>query len=84
MAQRSIVVTAEGGLHARPAAELVRLAQRLSGGLRIRAGAEVVDAASVLSLMELALAPGDRVVLEADGEGADAALTAAAALLAPA
>lgn len=81
MLQRSVVI-AGAGLHARPAAELARLAQASSGGLRIRAGERVVDAASVLAVMGLTLARGDRILLEADGPGAEAVLDDAEALLA--
>ncbi|WP_345751238.1 HPr family phosphocarrier protein [Microbacterium rhizophilus] len=83
MALRRVVIQVAAGLHARPAAELARLARSSEGGLRIRAGADLVDAASVLAVMELALAAGDRVVLEADGPGADAVLDVAESLLAP-
>ncbi|MER7796966.1 HPr family phosphocarrier protein [Microbacterium sp. NPDC096154] len=84
MSQRRVVIGVATGLHARPAAELARLAQGVPGGLRIRVGADVVDASSVLAVMDLALSAGDPVVLEADGPGAGAALDAAEALLAPA
>ena len=83
MAQRRVVITAAAGLHARPAAELARLARAREGGVRIRAAGAVVDAASVLSLMDLALQRGQEVYLEADGPGAEAALDEAASLLDP-
>jgi len=83
MAQRRIVITVPSGLHARPAAELARLAHAQPGGVRLHAAAAAVDAASVLAVMDLGLEPGDEVVLEADGRGADATLDAAVALLAP-
>lgn len=81
--QRIIVVTSPDGLHARPAAQLAQLAQHLPGPLRISIGDRVVDAASVLAVMDLELTIGTRVVLEAEGEGAAAALDAAEAILAP-
>ncbi len=77
------MVTAPDGLHARPAAQLAQLAQGLPGALRLSVGDRVVDAASVLAVMDLELAPGMRVVLDADGPAAEAALDAAAAILAP-
>jgi phosphotransferase system HPr (HPr) family protein len=83
MVRRRVVITADAGLHARPAAELARLARAQAGGIRIHAGGATVDAASVLALMNLALERGDEVVLEADGPAADAALDIAESLLAP-
>jgi len=83
MVQRSMTIGLAQGLHARPAAELARLAQAVDGGLRIRVRDRAVDAASVLAVMDLALGAGDRVVLEADGSGAETALDEAEALLSP-
>lgn len=83
MAQRRVVITSSAGLHARPAAELARLAQRREGGIRIRTAGTTVDAASVLAVMELALARGAEVVLETEGPEAEAALDIAAGLLDP-
>ncbi|WP_309069268.1 HPr family phosphocarrier protein [Microbacterium sp.] len=83
MALRRVVITAAAGLHARPAAELARIAQRRDGGIRIRTASATVDAASVLAVMNLALTHGQEVELEAEGPGADAALDIAESLLAP-
>lgn len=77
------MVTAADGLHARPAARLAQLAKEIPGTLRLRVGDQIVDAASVLAVMDLQLAPGTRVVIEAEGHGAAGALDAAEAILAP-
>ncbi|MGV9769054.1 HPr family phosphocarrier protein [Microbacterium sp. NPDC003461] len=81
--QRNIVVTAADGLHARPAAQLAQLARQLPGTLHLLIGGRVVNAASVLAVMDLELSPGTPVTLEADGPAAEAALDAATAILAP-
>ncbi|MBF0816225.1 HPr family phosphocarrier protein [Microbacterium paludicola] len=83
MAQRRVVITAHAGLHARPAAELARLAQEREGGIRIRTAGATVDAASVLAVMDLALERGAEIVLETEGPDAEAALETAAGLLDP-
>ncbi|WP_203137708.1 HPr family phosphocarrier protein [Microbacterium sp. JZ31] len=83
MALRRVVITAAAGLHARPAAELARLARTRESGIRIRTASATVDAGSVLAVMDLALTRGQEVVLEAEGPGADAALDIAESLLAP-
>lgn len=82
MASRSVVIRAEGGAHARPVAELVRLAMAHEGpvGLATAEGRRV-DLGSVLAVMDLALVPGDEVVLTADGPGAEALLDALARVL---
>ncbi len=82
MATRSVVIRAEGGAHARPVAELVRLAMAYEGpvGLTTTAGRQV-DLGSVLAVMDLALVPGDEVVLSADGPDAEGLLDALARVL---
>lgn len=81
MAQRRVRISGAAGLHARPAAELARLALSHDGGIRIAAGGVIVDAASVLAVMGLTLQRGEDVVIHADGPGADDVLERAAALL---
>lgn len=64
MPTRHVTISAHNGVHARPVAELVRLAQshRHLITLRTTRGAEV-DLRSVLAVMELALVEGDEIVL---------------------
>ena len=66
------VLVNRDGLHARPAADLVRLATRFDARLAVNG----VDARSLLGIMGLALRAGNRVDIEAEGpqarEAADA------------
>jgi phosphotransferase system enzyme I (PtsI) len=83
MASRTVVVGSTGGLHARPAALFVAAAQAQPIPVTIRvAGKPAVPAGSMLSVLALRATFGTEVVLEADGDGADAALDALAALVA--
>lgn len=85
MPSRNIIVSAHNGVHARPVAELARLAQAHDAQVVLRrADGAAVDLRSVLAVMDLALAPGDAVVLEtAETAGADALLDTIAEVLAP-
>lgn len=85
MPTRRVVVSAHNGVHARPVAELVRLAHAHPGRITLRtADGTTVDLRSVLAVMDLAIAPGDAVVLEAEGSStADAVLDQLAEVLAP-
>ena len=85
MPTRRIVVSAHNGVHARPVAELVRLAQSHGSTITLRtADGSIVDLSSVLAVMDLAIGPGDAVVLEtADSASADAVLDQLAEVLAP-
>ncbi|ABW16399.1 phosphoenolpyruvate-protein phosphotransferase [Parafrankia sp. EAN1pec] len=83
MACRTATVNSRGGLHARPAALFVRAAAQQAVPVRIRKGdGPAVNAASMLSVLALGAMYGTVVTLEADGERAEEALDALAAILA--
>jgi phosphocarrier protein len=85
MAQRTVTIGSSVGLHARPASLFVRAAT--ATGLQVtisRDGEEpdsAVEAASILAVMGLGARHGERVVLRAEGDGADEALDRLAELL---
>jgi len=83
MATRTVTVGSASGLHARPAALFVAAAAAASPvRVTIRTGEKkAVPAHSMLSVLSLGAKCGTEVVLEADGDGADAALDALADLL---
>ncbi|PRA79507.1 HPr family phosphocarrier protein [Microbacterium sp. MYb66] len=85
MSVRRVVVSAHNGVHARPVAELVRLAQSHGSPVTLRTSDDTtVDLSSVLAVMDLAIAPGDAVVLEtAESETSEAVLDQLAEVLAP-
>lgn len=79
------MISAHNGVHARPVAELVRLVQAHSHAVTLSTSSgAVVDLSSVLALMDLALAPGDAVVLEtAESADAESVLETLAGVLDP-
>ncbi|MEN8584717.1 HPr family phosphocarrier protein [Burkholderia sp. RS01] len=82
MAQRTAVIGSTSGLHARPASLIAELTGAHPFDINIYLeGADkvdVCDAKSILSLMSLGAEHGDKVVLQAEGEGADDVLEALA------
>lgn len=86
MARREVIISAHNGIHARPVAELARLAMSHGTAITLRtADGTVVDLSSVLAVMDLGLGPGDAVVLEtAPTDDADDILETLAEVLAPA
>jgi phosphocarrier protein HPr len=83
MASRHVTVGSRSGLHARPAAIFVAAAAAAAVPVTIRTAAKPpVPASSMLSVLSLGAGYGTEVVLEADGEGAEAVLDDLAALLA--
>ncbi|MFV2086692.1 HPr family phosphocarrier protein [Micromonospora sp. LOL_021] len=83
MPTRTVTVGSASGLHARPAALFVAAAATAPVPVMIStAGRPAVPARSMLSVLSLGAKQGTEVTLEADGDGADAALDELAALLA--
>lgn len=64
------------GLHARPAAEIVRLAQRFQADIRIVKDGQEAPARSIMALMMLAAEPGSRLTIRATGSDAEEAVRA--------
>ncbi|HEX6675639.1 MAG TPA: HPr family phosphocarrier protein [Actinomycetes bacterium] len=82
MPERRAVVGSKVGLHARPAARFVKAAARQPVKVTVaKAGAEPVDAASILDVIALDVRGGEEVVLAAEGDGAEQALEALVAVV---
>jgi phosphocarrier protein HPr len=82
MPERTVVIGSSVGLHARPAAIFVQAAAQQPVKVTIaKPGGRAVDSRSILSVLALDARGGQEVVLAAEGDGADAALEALAALL---
>jgi phosphotransferase system HPr (HPr) family protein len=64
------------GLHLRPAAKLVRLAQTFRASLCLKRGRKVANLRSILSLMTLCAAVGTPLEIEAAGDDEQEALGA--------
>jgi phosphocarrier protein len=70
------------GLHARAAAKLVHLAGRFRSDVKILKDGETVDGKSILGLLMLAAAQGERVRLRTDGPDEQDAMAALEDLIA--
>ncbi|RAX49536.1 HPr family phosphocarrier protein [Arthrobacter sp. AQ5-05] len=85
MAERIATIASRVGLHARPAAIFAEAAGNEDLEVTIAREGEpaedALDAASILSLMGLGAAHGTKVVLRAEGDGAESVLEALAAIL---
>jgi phosphocarrier protein HPr len=76
MAERRLIVLDPAGLHARPAAQVVRTASRFQSKVTLRTGERTVDVKSLIALLGLTIKPRAEITLEADGPDADDALAA--------
>jgi phosphocarrier protein len=63
------------GLHARAAARFVHLANRFESKISVSKAGSRVDGKSILGLLTLAAAKGTRLLVEAEGQDADLALS---------
>ncbi len=75
-AERRLIVLDPAGLHARPAAQVVRTASRFQSRIELRVGDRTADVKSLIALLGLTIRPQSEITLAADGPDADAALTA--------
>ena len=87
MIERTLVINARLGLHARAAAKLVRVASGFDSQVRLRRldgpGRDVsADAKSILSVLMLAASCGTELQASADGVDEEAAMNAIAKLFA--
>ncbi|HET6825434.1 MAG TPA: HPr family phosphocarrier protein, partial [Amnibacterium sp.] len=73
----TVVLADPEGLHARPAAELVKLAGRFRSSVRVNG----TDARSLLGILALGLRTGDSARIDADGPDAVEAVEAVTGLL---
>ncbi|MBQ9789432.1 MAG: HPr family phosphocarrier protein [Lentisphaeria bacterium] len=74
--QREITVLNKMGLHARPAALIVRCANDYQAELTLAKDGEIVDCRSILGLITLSAGKGCKLTLHADGQDATQALDA--------
>lgn len=70
------------GLHARPAAEFVKLAARFRAEVEVEKDGMTVNGKSIMGVMTLAAECGSAIRIRASGEDADAALAALVDLVA--
>jgi phosphocarrier protein HPr len=82
MAERSVQIVNKNGLHARPAAEIVKLAAKFQSEVTLVRDGTEVNAKSIMGVMMLAAECGATLMLRAEGDDADAALDAIAQLIA--
>jgi phosphocarrier protein HPr len=82
MPEREAKIVNKLGIHARPAAEIVKTAGKFKSTIIIIRDDLEVNAKSIMGVMMLAAEFGSTVVLRAIGEDADAALDALATCIA--
>lgn len=78
---RDMVIINKLGVHARPAAMFVKVANRFQSDIYVEKDGEVVNGKSIMGLMMLAAGPGSKLRVKATGQDAADALNEIEALL---
>jgi phosphocarrier protein HPr len=74
MTERSAQIVNKQGIHARPAAEIVKTASKFKSNIIIMRDDLEVNAKSIMGVMMLAAEHGSFVTIRAEGDDADAAI----------
>ena len=82
MAERTVTIVNKNGVHARPAAEIVKTAGKFASNVTIVREDLEVNGKSIMGVMMLAAECGSEITLRATGPDADAAIDALAQLVA--
>ncbi len=78
---RTVLITNRRGLHARASAKFVTLASTQPVDVAVVKDGQPVTGTSIMGLMMLGAAMGDEITISANGDGADVAVAALAALV---
>jgi phosphocarrier protein len=81
MIERTVTIRNELGMHARPAAQFVRLASTFGSRVEIVRDGTAVNGKSIMGVMMLAAECGCELTLRAEGDDAEAAVAALAELV---
>ena len=81
MVERRVTIVNAHGIHARPAAEIVKLAARFTSSIVLEKEGLEVNGKSIMGVMMLAAECASEVLIRADGDDAGDAVEALAALI---
>jgi phosphocarrier protein HPr len=81
MLTREFTISNKLGLHARPSAQLTQVAGRFASDIHIARNGRRVNAKSIMGVLMLAAGQGSTVIVDAEGEDAEAALAALGELI---
>ena len=80
--ERTVEIVNPAGMHARPAAEFVKLAGRFGAEIQVRKAGLSVNGKSIMGVLMLAAERGSEITMRASGDDAADALDALANLIA--
>ena len=72
--KKKLIVKNKQGLHARPAALFVQVANKFDSRITIKRDEEEVNGKSIMGILMLGAEKGSEILIEADGEDAETAM----------
>ena len=81
MPSKEITITNKLGIHARPAAQFVKTANRFEAEITVEKDGEEIDGKSIMGLMMLAAGHGSMLIISTEGAQSQEALDALVALV---
>lgn len=73
---KKVKIRNKSGLHARPAAIFVQIANKYDSDVTVRKGRQKVNGKSIMGILMLAAGRGQQVIITAEGTDAEAAVAA--------
>lgn len=71
---KEVTIKNKQGLHARPAALFVQIANKFDAVITVKKGRQKVNGKSIMGILMLAAGQGSQIIIEADGDDAQDAL----------
>ena len=68
--KKTVIVKSKQGLHARPAALFVQIANKFDSSIIVRRDSEEVNGKSIMGILMLGVEKDTPIIIEADGEDA--------------
>ena len=81
LSERTVEIVNRAGMHARPAAELVKLAGTFAADIRLEKDGMEVNGKSIMGVLMLAAEQGSALTIRARGDDAEEAVEALSALV---
>ncbi len=81
MVQKEVIIQHREGVHTRPASVFVREAGRFRSQIHLTVDSQTVNGKSIMGLLMLAMGQGTRVLITADGEDENQAISVLSSVL---
>ncbi|OGX16334.1 MAG: hypothetical protein A2166_03870 [Omnitrophica WOR_2 bacterium RBG_13_41_10] len=75
MVTKKIIIRNKQGLHARPAASFVQIANKFAARVTVKRDGEEVNGKSIMGILMLGAERGSQIIIEVEGDDAQLALS---------